>query len=204
MYTTAGVDFSTTSAIKLYLYRGLSGLKGDAHWADGRMSSRHCLDIETLLSFAFSSFWMSRSATPQSPKPTNTDLTRGELLLSRPLFLSQSTEGSLSRLVCPSAPLWWHVTTEGKRLTVLSVKELSPRRWHRVCVLSAERKHLLRGVAAMLYHFCNTDSGAFRQLNNLYPNIFMGRTVHKNPNTVQILPLNFTVILTRHNQPTAK
>lgn len=119
IYTTAGVDFSTTSAIKLYLYRGLSGLKGAAHWANGRMISRHRPDFDTLLSLASSSFWLSRKAAPQSPKPTDTDLSRGELLLSRPPLLSHSNEGPLSTLVCPSAPLWLHITAEDTRLTVL-------------------------------------------------------------------------------------
>lgn len=126
MYTTAGVDFSTTSAIKLYLYRGLSGLNGDAHRADGRMSSRRCLDIETFLSVPVSSCWLPRSATPQSPKPTEIDLKRGELLLLRPPFLFQCTGGSLSSM-CPSASLWLHTTTEGRRLTVPSAEDWSPR-----------------------------------------------------------------------------
>lgn len=148
MYTTAGVDFSTTSAIKLYLYRGLSGLNGDAHWADGRMSSRRCLDIETFLSVPFSSCWPPRSATPQSPKPTEIDLKRGELLLLRPPFLFQCTGGSL----------WLHTTTEGRRLTVPSAEDWSPRFWHRVSVLNAERKHRLREVAAMLHHLTRLRS----------------------------------------------
>lgn len=178
MYTTAGVDFSTTSAMKLYLYRGLSGLKGEAQWADGRMRSRHLPDIETFLSLALSSFSLSRSAAPHSPKPTETDLSRGKLLFSRPPWPSHHTGGPLSRLVCPSALLWLHITTEDTGLIVLSATQVSPRLGHRVCVLSVESKHLLRGVAAMLHHFCHTGSGVFGQLNNtLYPKVFTGTTL---------------------------
>ena len=68
MYTTAGVDFSTTSAMKLYLYRGLSGLNGEAHRADWRTVPRMELERDTVPSSTSSP--ESQSPAKPSPKPS--------------------------------------------------------------------------------------------------------------------------------------
>lgn len=171
MYTTAGADFSTTSAMKLYLNRGLSGLKGEAHWADGRMCWRNPRDIANSLS-PFWSFSVSRSTAPQSPKPTDTEVSKEELLLlSRPFLLLLSPAWALlSRLVCPPAASWLHITAE-TRLVVLSANELSPRVWHQLWVLNAERKPLLTAAAAMLHHFTRSTSVWRQSKSTLYPNV---------------------------------
>lgn len=125
MYTTAGVDFSTTSAIKLYLKRGVSGLKGTAQCADGRMSSRHCRDIGTRRFFALS---LSRRATPHSPRLSRSGLENDELRWSSSLLLFHSVEGTWrSGQGCPPTFLWLRVAADGKRLTVLTVWKLVPR-----------------------------------------------------------------------------
>ena len=68
MYTTAGVDFSTTSAMKLYLYRGLSGLYGEAHQADRRTGPRMEPERDTVPSSTPSP--ESQSPAKPSPKPS--------------------------------------------------------------------------------------------------------------------------------------
>lgn len=170
MYTTAGVDFSTTSAIKLYLKRGLSGLKGAAQCADGRMNSRHCRDIDTRRFFALS---LSRKATPHSPRLSRSGLENEELWWSSSLLLFLSVEGTWrSGLGCPPTFLWFRVAADGKRLTVLIAWEFMPRLWHRACVLSVKRKHFFTIVAAMLHHFGDTDLKVSRQRITTYIYIF--------------------------------
>lgn len=80
MYTTAGVDFSTTSAMKLYLYLGLSGLYGEAQYAVGRkLLCMEYLSPESLLSDRSLSsllwLWYTRLA-PATPSPSATELSR--------------------------------------------------------------------------------------------------------------------------------
>lgn len=137
--TTAGVDFSTTSAIKLYLYLGLSGLKGEAQWAEGTTRGSHLLATEPGLSSSVSSLWPSQSAAPKSPKPTEA-VWKSRELLRCPFFSSRPSGAALSRPVCPSASPWFHISACGRRLAVLPAKDSSPRLW-RVCVLNVDRRH---------------------------------------------------------------